>query len=302
MSIDIVNILIGVLIEGLIYGIVSLGTYISFKILSMADMTVDGSFPLGMAVSAILIVKGVSPVLAIIIAIILGAISGFVTGIIHVKLKVRDILAGIIVMTGLYSINLRIAGRANLPIYKYDNIFKNPFIIRLSNDIGIDRNWSKLVILFIITIACKLILDSYLKTKNGYLLKSVGDNETLVTTLSRDKDKLKILGLSIANAFAALAGAINTQDKGFFEISLGTGTLVIAISNVIIGLKISEKFKNLSETTCILIGSIIYRLCISIAISRGMEAVDLKLITAVLLLIILALNNDKKTKKDIKKV
>lgn len=302
MSIDIVNILIGVLIEGLIYGIVSLGTYISFKILSMADMTVDGSFPLGMAVSAILIVKGVSPVLAIIIAIILGAISGFVTGIIHVKLKVRDILAGIIVMTGLYSINLRITGRANLPIYKYDNIFKNPFIIRLSNDIGIDRNWSKLVILFIITIVCKLILDSYLKTKNGYLLKSVGDNETLVTTLSRDKDKLKILGLSIANAFAALAGAINTQDKGFFEISLGTGTLVIAISNVIIGLKISEKFKNLSETTCILIGSIIYRLCISIAISRGMEAVDLKLITAVLLLIILALNNDKKTKKDIKKV
>lgn len=302
MNIDIVNILIGVLIEGFIYGIVSLGTYISFKILSMADMTVDGSFPLGMAISAILIEKGVSPILSIIIAVILGAFSGFITGIIHVKFKVRDILAGIIVMTGLYSINLRIAGRANLPIYKYDNIFKNPFIIRLSYDIGIDRIWSKLIILFIITLVCKLILDSYLKTKNGYLLKSVGDNETLVTTLSRDKDKLKILGLAIANAFAALAGAINTQDKGFFEISLGTGTLVIAISNVIIGLKISEKFKNLSETTCILIGSIIYRLCISIAISCGMEAVDLKLITAVLLLIILALNNDKKTKKDIKKV
>ena len=298
-----INIFYGVLMEGMIYGIVSLGTYVAFRILSIADMTVDGSFPLGMAISAILIIKGVPAILTIPIAMVFGALSGFITGIIHVKLKVRDILAGIIVMTGLYSINLRVAGRANLPIFNYDTIFKNPFIIKLSHDIGMSRDLTKVVLLAIITLICKFILDKYLKTRSGYLLKSVGDNETLVTTLSRDKDKLKILGLAIANSFVALGGAINTQDKGFFEISAGTGTLVVAIANVIIGLKIASKFKNLSETTCVLIGSVLYRLCISIAISLGMEAVDLKLITALLLLIILILNKDKKKSiKDIKKV
>ena len=298
-----INIIYGVLIEGMIYGIVSLGTYIAFRILSIADMTVDGSFPLGMAISAILITKGVPAVFTIPIAMMFGALSGFITGLIHVKLKVRDILAGIIVMTGLYSINLRVAGRANLPIFNYDTIFKNPFIGSISNSIDISRDLSKVLILAIITLICKFGLDIYLKTRSGYLLKSVGDNETLVTTLSRDKDKLKILGLAIANAFVALGGAINAQDKGFFEISAGTGTLVVAIANVIIGLKISSKFKNLSETTCVLIGSVLYRLCISIAISLGMEAVDLKLITALLLLVILVLNKDKKKNlKDIKKV
>ena len=298
-----INIIYGILMEGMIFGIVSLGTYIAFKILSIADMTVDGSFPLGMAISAILITKGVPAVLTIIIAVIFGAISGFITGVIHVKLKVRDILAGIIVMTGLYSINLRVAGRANLPIFNYDTIFKNPSVAKLANIIGISRDLSKVIILAIITLVCKFILDQYLKTRSGYLLKSVGDNETLVTTLSRDKDKLKVLGLAIANAFVALGGAINAQDKGFFEISAGTGTLVVAIANVIIGLKIASRFKFLSETTCVLIGSILYRLCISIAISLGMEAVDLKLITALLLLVILVLNKDKKKNlKDVKKV
>ena len=298
-----INIIYGVLMEGMIYGIVSLGTYVAFKILSIADMTVDGSFPLGMAISAILITKGVPAVITIPIAMICGALSGFITGVIHVKLKVRDILAGIIVMTGLYSINLRIAGRANLPIFNYDTIFKNPIIGKISNEIGISKDLSKVIILAIITLVCKFILDNYLKTRSGYLLKSVGDNETLVTTLSRDKDRLKILGLAIANSFVALGGAINTQDKGFFEISAGTGTLVVAIANVIIGLKLASKFKNLSETTCVLIGSILYRLCISIAIALGMEAVDLKLITALLLLVILVLNKDKKKNlKDIKKV
>ena len=298
-----INIIYGVLMEGMIFGIVSLGTYVAFRILSIADMTVDGSFPLGMAISAILITKGVPAIITIPIAMALGALSGFITGLIHVKLKVRDILAGIIVMTGLYSINLRVAGRANLPIFNHPTIFKNPFIHKLTNDIGISKDLSKVIILAIITLVCKFILDKYLKTRSGYLLKSVGDNETLVTTLSRDKDKLKVLGLAIANAFVALGGAINAQDKGFFEISAGTGTLVVAIANVIIGLKISSKFKYLSETTCVLIGSILYRLCISIAISLGMEAVDLKLITALLLLVILVLNKDKKKNlKDIKKV
>ena len=178
-----INIIYGILMEGMIYGIVSLGTYIAFRILSIADMTVDGSFPLGMAISAILVTKGVPAILTIPIAMIFGALSGFITGLIHVKLKVRDILAGIIVMTGLYSINLRVAGRANLPIFNYDTIFKNPFIGRFSNSIGISRDLSKVILLAIITLICKFGLDIYLKTRSGYLLKSVGDNETLVTTL-----------------------------------------------------------------------------------------------------------------------
>ena len=293
------GIIIGILREGLIYSIVSFGVYITYKILDFPDMTVDGSFPLGMSLTAIMIINGVNPIFCLLISFIVGLIAGVITGIIHVKLGIRDLLSGIIVMTGLYSINLRIAGKANLPIFHHPNIFRNPFVD--FNFLFIDNHIISLFILIFIVILCKILLDNYLSTKSGYLLKSVGDNEILVTSLAKDKGNVKILGLAIANGFVAFAGSIYAQDRGFFEISSGTGTLVIAVANVIIGMQIIKKFKFLKSTTSVIIGAIIYRACISIAIAFGMEARDLKLITALLLLIILSLHFEK-NKKIVKKV
>ena len=287
------QLIIGVLEEGLIYAIVSFGTYITFKILDFPDMTVDGSFPFGMCITAVMILNNVNPFLTLPISFIAGAIAGAITGLIHVKLKVRDLLSGIIVMTSLYSINLRIAGRANLPIFQKTNIFKMANVFGPNSGLFI---FNRAILLLIIVLVLKILLDLYLDTKNGYLLRSVGDNDTLVTTLGKDKGNVKILGLSIANGFAALAGSVYAQHRGFFEISSGTGTLVIAVANVIIGLQLMNVFRKMKPTTSVVCGSIIYRACIGFALFLGMPSSDLKIITALLLLIVIILNTKKHKK------
>ena len=284
------QLIIGVLEEGFIYSIVSFGTYITFKILDFPDMTVDGSFPFGMCITAVMIMNDVNPFLTLPVSFIAGAIAGAITGLIHVKLKVRDLLSGIIVMTSLYSINLRIAGRANLPIFQKSSIFK---AINIFGPGSALMAFNRAIVLLIIVIILKIILDLYLDTKNGYLLRSVGDNDTLVTTLGKNKDNVKVLGLSIANGFAALAGSIYAQHRGFFEISAGTGTLVIAVANVIIGLQLMNVFRKMKPTTSVICGSIIYRACIGFALFLGMPSSDLKIITALLLLIVIILNTKK---------
>lgn len=285
------DIVIGILEEGLLYSIVSLGVYITYRILDFPDMTVDGSFPFGAALTAFLIKLGVNSVLVLFIAFIFGALIGIITGIIHIKFKIRDLLAGIIVMTGLYSINLRVAGSANLPIYQYDVIFRNNFVNNLFANI---KPYSTVIILLFIVIICKFSLDYYLKTKSGYLLKAVGDNEILVVSLARNSGNVKILALALANGFVVLGGAVYCQHKSFFEISTGTGTMVIALADVIIGMKISQNFKFINITTAVIIGAIIYRALVSIALSVGFPSSDLKIITAILLFVILVIN--KKTK------
>ena len=287
---------VGVLEEGFIYALVSFGAYITFRILDFPDMTVDGSFPFGMCITAVMIANDMNPFVTLPISFIAGFIAGAITGLIHVRLKVRDLLSGIIVMTALYSINLRIAGRANLPIFQKPNIFKAINVFRFDNYLSI---FNRAIVLFVIVLILKFILDWYLDTKSGYLLRSVGDNETLVTTLGKNKENVKILGLALANGFAALAGSIYAQHRGFFEISSGTGTLVIAVANVIIGMQIMNVFRNMKPTTSVVLGSIIYRACIGIALFLGMPSSDLKIITAVLLLIVIVLNT-KKYKKLVK--
>lgn len=290
------QLIIGVLEEGLIYALVSFGAYITFKILDFPDMTVDGSFPFGMCVTAVLILNGINPFLTLPISFLAGCIAGAVTGLIHVKFKIRDLLSGIIVMTSLYSINLRIAGRANLSIFRSPNIFKSVNVFEVGTPLGA---FNRVILLFIIVIILKVILDLYLNTKNGYLLRSVGDNEVLVTTLGKNKENVKILGLGIANGFAALAGSIYAQHRGSFEISAGTGTLVIAVANVIIGLQFMNAFRKMKPTTSVILGSITYRACIGVAMFLGMPPSDLKIITAVLLLIVIIINS-KKYKKIVK--
>ncbi len=285
--------ILGILEQGLIYGILALGLLITYRILDFPDLTVDSSFPLGAAVSAVLTLQGMPPALTLLCAIAAGALAGLVTGLIHVKCKVRDLLSGIITMTALYSINLRIAGKANLPIFAKDTLFKNPWTKALPDWIS---DYSTVLLILVITLAAKILLDLFLKTKAGYLLRAAGDNASVVTTLARDEGTVKIMGLMIANGLVALAGAVMCQQQRFFDISMGTGTMVIGLASVIIGTNLFKRFTWLKSTTMAIVGSILYKACVSIAISCGLEATDMKLITAVLFLLILVAGNGRRKK------
>ena len=256
-------------------------------------MTVDGSFPLGAAVTALLITKGVNPYLALPITFLIGALAGVCTGLIHVKCKVRDLLSGIIMMTALWTINLRIAGTSNVPLFSQQTIFKNDFI-----DGVFPESLSKfktLIVILILALISKFLLDLFLGTKSGYLLRAVGDNDTLVTSLAKDSGNVKIIGLAIANGLVAFAGGIFCQEERVFEISSGTGAMVIGLASVIIGTSIFKNISILKTTTAVLIGSIIYKACVAIAL-RSFEPQDMKLITAVLFLIILVISMERKKK------
>ena len=288
------SIILGVLNEGLIYALMALGVYITYTILDFPDLSVDSTFPMGAAVTATLILAGMPPVLTLFIAFGAGALAGTVTGLIHVKLKVRDLLSGIIVMTALYSLNLRITGdKANLPIFSRDTIFDNEFVYGLPSPLN---EFSTVVILLLIVAAVKILLDLYMKTRSGYLLRAVGDNETLVTSLAKDKGSVKILGLALANGLAALSGAVYCQQKGFFEISVGTGTLVMGLASVIIGTKVFARFGKLKATTAVILGTIVYKACVSAAMAVGFKTLYLKLITSAFFLVILVVSENGKKK------
>lgn len=301
------TLLLGIFEEGLIYAVMALGVYITYKILDFPDLSVDSTFPMGAALTASAILAGASPVLTLFLSFLAGAMAGCVTGFIHVKLKVRDLLSGIIVMTGLYSLNLRFAGgRANVPIFTQETIFENRFLDEVLSP-GL-APYAAVLILFVIAAVCKALLDLYLNTRSGYLLRAVGDNETLVTSLAKDKGTVKIVGLAIANGFASLSGSIYCQHKGFFEISIGTGTIVMGLASVIIGIQVFcpdhrpylfrlfGRTFHIRPTTAVIAGSIIYKACISMAISMGLEANDLKLITSVLFLVILVISAGRRKK------
>lgn len=265
--------------QSLIFAIMVLGVYISFRILNFPDMTVDGSFPLGAAVSAKLLTLGINPYLTLLIAILAGALAGAVTGVIHVKLKVKDLLAGILVMTALYSINLRIMGKSNIPLFEEGNIF--------------NTDYSMMITIVALIFAAKIILDFLLKTKFGFALKALGDNENLITSLGLDEKKYKIYGLMISNAFVALSGAILAQYQGFADVGMGTGTIVIGLASIIIGDTLFSRRKRQVGTTIAIIGSIFYRGVIAITLSLGMNASDLKMITSVIVIVVLWIRYQK---------
>ena len=283
------TLVISVFEQGMIYAIMALGMYITYKILDFPDMTVDGSFPLGASLSAVLISQGMNPYLTLVLSFAAGLVAGTITGLIHVKLKVRDILASIIMMTALYSVNLRIAGKANLPIYNYDNIYNNSLTNRILG--GALSPYKNLIIIAIIVVIVKCVLDWYLKTKSGYLLKAVGDNETLVTSMGIDKGKIKILGLAIANGLVSLSGSMFAQQQRFFDASMGVGTAVIGLASVIIGTALFGQISAFGFSISVILGSILYKGCVAVAIRIGLQSTDLKLVTAVLFLLILVLSS-----------
>lgn len=285
--------IITILEQGLIYAILALGVYITYKILDFPDLTVDGSFPLGAAVTAALITRGMNPYLTLPVSFLAGVLAGVCTGLIHVKCKVRDLLSGIIMMTALWTVNLYIAGTANVPLFSQDSIFKNDFLIGIVPKSM--KSYVTLMVVLILVVVCKIILDLYMNTKSGYLLRAVGDNETVVTALAKDQGNVKILGLAIANGLVSLAGCVFAQEERVFEISMGTGAIVIGPASVIIGTSIFKKISFVKTTTAVIIGSIIYKACVAVAI-RNFEPQAMKLITAVLFLIILVISMERKTK------
>lgn len=269
---------IGTLEQGIIFAIGALGVYITYTILDFPDLSVDGTFSLGAAITAALIMKGTNPFMSLGLAFIGGAIAGLVTGILHVKFKITNLLSGILVMIGLYSINLRVMGKANLPMFNKESMFSS--------------NISKVVILGLIVLLIKLLMDLLFKTKFGFILRATGDNETLVTSLGVNKGTMKIAGLMISNGVVALSGAIMAQYQGFSDISMGSGFIVIALASIILGQSVFKRSRLLKGTTIVIIGAFFYKLSVGFAIELGFPPTDLKLITSLIVVIAITLNNN----------
>ena len=294
------DLLISTLTQGLIYAMVSYGVYITYSILDFPDLGVDGTFPLGAAVTALLLTRGTDPWLTLLIALVVGALVGLFTGLVHVRLKVRNLLAGIITMTALYSVNLQIAG-SNLTIDRaMDTIFTSAPTMAVLG--GLSMSGRKLVVSLVLAVVVKLLLDAYFKTKSGLLLRAVGDNATVVTSLAKDRGNMKILGLMISNALVALGGCIVCHDQRSYSATMGTGQLVYGLAAVIIGVSAFRWYENsgaarrLREvkglrflalprgTTAVVVGSILYKFCIQMA---------MLLVTAALFLLVLVASGRK---------
>lgn len=297
----ILSIAAGILEQGFIFGIMALGIYITYKILDFPDLSVDGTFPLGAAVSTKLILSGINPWLGLLAAFFAGALAGMLTGFFHVKLKIKDLLSGILTMTLLYSVNYRIVGAPNEFFMGEGTIFSavNSLIPNMSPAL---KPYTALLTVFVIAVAAKYVLDWYLGTKSGFLLKSVGSNESLVITLAENPGKIKIIGLAICNGLVAIAGAIYSQRSTQFDISSGTGMLVMGLAAVIIGTTVFSKIKFLRITTGVLIGMIVYKACITLAISSGLKSSDMNLVVTVLFVLTLVLNDLSKKKGAAKNV
>ena len=272
------NLIIDAIEEGLLFSIVSMGVYITYKILDFPDLSVDGTYPLGAAITAILLINGVNPWLAIIISAVGGAIAGGITAFLHVKLKISNLMSGILVMIALYSVNLRIMGRSNTPLFSTKTIFKN-------------TNLKSIFIIIIMVVICKIIIDTFLKTKRGFLLIALDDNEQLVSSLCINKNGVKVLGLMISNGLVGMAGAIQAQKCGYADVTMGQWIVVMGLATVVIGITIFGKLSLLKCTTLSILGAIIYKVAIAIALRVNFNPNDLKLITAIIVIIALASNN-----------
>jgi putative tryptophan/tyrosine transport system permease protein len=285
----VLGLIVNVLEEGFIYGIMAIGVYITYQVLGFPDLSVDGTFPLGACVTAALITVGVNPWIAGLLAFVCGAAAGCVTGFLHVKLGITDLLSGILVMTGMWSINLVITnGSAVMPFYNKDTIFTSGPAGLFTGSI---LNYRVLIMVAISCILVKLILDLYLKTKSGLLLRASGDNPQYVTSLGKDPGTMKIIGLAVGNGCTALAGCILAQQAESANVASGTGMVVMALASVIIGTNLFKKVKFMKATTAVVLGAIIYKACLVIAMQLGLPTNYLKLLMAVLFTVALVSNN-----------
>ncbi|MEI3324900.1 MAG: ABC transporter permease [Thomasclavelia sp.] len=276
------TVILGALELGGIFAILSLGLYISYKVLNLPDLTVDGSFTLGCAVSAMFTINSM-PYLGIIASFLIGAVAGMVTGLLITKLKIMPLLSGILTMTGLYSINLAIMNDTpTISLFDNTTIFSSftEFI-----------TYGKLIVIYIIVVLIVIILDLFLRTQLGLSLRACGDNEDMVRASSIDTDKMKILGLAFANGFVAMSGAIFAQHQSFADISSGTGMMVIGLASIIVGMTFIKKEKIIFQLVAVVFGAIFYRAVLTVALQLGLPSGYLKLLSALLVIIAIASTN-----------
>lgn len=297
---EIILLIFGACSQGMIWSIMAVGLYITYKILNYADLTVDGSLALGGSISAILIFNGVSPFISLAISILAGMLAGLVTGILHTKLKIPSILSGILTMISLYSINIKIMGKANVSLLGKSTMFsfiekivpKGPEII---SDMG-TLNISVMILGLIVCLILIIVLYWFFGTEVGSAIRATGDNSSMARSLGINTDAMKIIGLALSNGLVALSGSFVAQSQGYGDINMGTGTIVVGLASIIIGealIKNNGKFSFAVKLMSVIIGSIVYRIIIACVLSLGMNSSDLKIFTAIIVTVALCIPNIK---------
>lgn len=293
------NILISTVSQGLIWSVLALGVFITFKILNFADMTAEGSLTLGGSICALLITNGVNPLLSLIIAGLISSLAGLLTGLLHTRLKIKPILSGILTMIALYSINIRIMGKANLSLLGKNTIFSD--IEKTLPILKENPIFSSFIIGFAICVIVILILTLFFKTQIGLGIRATGDNEQMMRAQGGNTNFKKIIALMISSSLCGLAGGLIAQSQGYSDVNMGTGTIAIALASIVIGESFMTFFKMknkiLSALICAALGSVCYRIIVFIVLNFGMNPSDLKLFTAFVTAILLGLPNTKKIKE-----
>ena len=270
--------------QGLLWGILALGVYITYRVLDVADLTVEGSYPLGAAVAVSFIAGGGSPVIAVVLAFLAGSVAGIVTGLLHTKLKIPALLAGILTMIGLYSINLRVMGnKSNVSILRMDTIYT------FFGNMGFNKNESILICGLIFVAVIIVFLYWFFGTEIGAAIRATGCNKQMIRAQGIDTDVTIILGLLISNGMVSMAGALIGQSQGFADAGMGTGTIVIGLASVIIGEVLFGTRNFMNWLLAVVGGSIVYRIVIAFVLKLGMNQNDMKLFTAIIVVIALAM-------------
>ncbi|MBO8141928.1 MAG: ABC transporter permease [Firmicutes bacterium] len=272
----------GSLEQGLAYGVLALGVYLTFRVLNFADLTVEGSFPLGAAVAAVLIVGGTPPVVATLAAVALGMVAGAVTGLLNTKMRISGLLASILTMTALYSVNLRIMGRPNVPLLRQPTVFTE------LSAAGFDHPLQALMLFAAVAFGLKLLLDAFLGTQLGLALRATGDNPQMIRSFGVNTDSMTILGLALSNGLVSLAGALMAQYQGYADVGMGLGMIVVGLASVILGNALVRPSTVARGTLGALLGSVLYRLAIFFALRAGFAPTDLRIVTAAIVILALS--------------
>ncbi|MCI8275114.1 MAG: ABC transporter permease [Lachnospiraceae bacterium] len=268
----------GAVSQGILWGIMALGIYLTYRILDVADLTVDGSFALGGCICAALITLGVNPWLSLAAAVLAGMLAGYVTGLLHTRCEIPAILAGILTQIGLYSINLRIMGRSNTPLLKSPTIFK-----QLMELAGLGQSWVSMIVGMVFVAALVILLYWFFGTEIGSAIRATGNNENMARSLGMNTNRNKVMGLALSNGLVALSGALVTQSQGYADVKQGTGAIVIGLASIIIGEVIFGKKASFgTKLLSVVIGSVIYRIIVAVVLQLGLNTDDLKLLTALL--------------------
>lgn len=278
------SILFGAVSQGLLWAILAIGVYITYRILDFADLTTEGSFPLGAAVAAKYILAGWNPVIATLAAMITGMAAGLITGLLHTKLRIPGLLSGILVMTGLYSVNLRIMGKANLALLKQETL------LSMVSNLGFSKSVAVFLVGMVAVVLVIILLWVFFSTEIGFAIQATGDNPKMIRALGVNTDAMVILGLVISNALIALSGGLIAQYNGYSDVGMGTGTIVIGLASVIIGEVIFGRTSILRSLIAVVLGSVLYRIIIAYILDKNlMLPTDLKLLSSILLAVCLTL-------------